>query len=90
MFNANEARNQSKASAQAKLQSKLQEFEQLIKQAAQNGKRKLVTDEIPCSSKDEYDFIKQVGHELVRHGYEVGMGTEVTSSHYIVRFDISW
>ena len=90
MFSANEARKQSAENKQRKIQEKLQEFEQLIKQAAQNGDRKLITDEILCDSKGEYEFIKQVGNELARHGYDVGMGTQLTSSCYIVQFDISW
>ena len=61
MFSADEARKQSAENIQRKIQEKLQEFEQLIKQAAQNGDRKLITDEILCNSKSEYEFIKQVG-----------------------------
>ena len=90
MFSADEARKQSADNMQRKIQEKLQEFEQLIKQAAEEGERKLTTDEIVCRSEDEYDFIKRVGQELVRVGYNVGMGTHVTSSCYVAYFDISW
>ena len=57
MFSADEARKQSADSEQRKIQEKLQEFEQLIKQAAEDGKRKFVTDEIVCNSESEYKFI---------------------------------
>ena len=90
MFSADEARKQSADNTQRKIQEKLQEIEPLIKQAAQNGDRKLVTDEILCQSKDEYEFIKHVGQALVQAGYDVGMGTQLTSSCYVVYFEISW
>ena len=90
MFSADEARKQSADNIQRKIQEKLQEIEPLIKQAAQNGDRKLVTDEILCQSKDEYEFIKRVGQALVQAGYDVGMGTQLTSSCYVVYFEISW
>lgn len=90
MFSADEARKQSADNTQRKIQEKLQEIEPLIKQAAQNGDRKLVTDEILCQSKDEYEFIKQVGQALVQAGYDVGIGTQLTSSCYVVYFEISW
>ena len=90
MFSADEARKQSADSEQRKIQEKLQEFEQLIKQAAEDGKRKFVTDEIVCNSESEYKFIECVGQELVRNGYDVGMGLTVTSSCCIVFLDITW
>lgn len=90
MFSADEARKQSADNIQRKIQEKLQEIEPLIKQAAQNGEQKLVTDEILCYSKEEYEFIKQVGQALVHAGYDVGMGTQLTSSCYVVYFEISW
>ena len=90
MFSADEARKQSADSEQRKIQEKLQEFEQFIKQAAEDGKRKFVTDEIVCNSEAEYKFIERVGQELVRNGYDVGMGLTVTSSCYIVFLDITW
>ena len=90
MFSADEARKQSADNIQRKIQEKLQEIEPFIKQAAQNGDHKLVTDEILCQSKDEYEFIKQVGQALVQAGYDIGMGTQLTSSCYVVYFEISW
>ena len=90
MFSADEARKQSADNIQRKIKEKLQEIEPLIKQAAQNGDHKLVTDEILCQSKDEYEFIKQVGQALVQAGYDIGMGTQLTSSCYVVYFEISW
>ena len=88
MFSADEARKQSADNIQRKIQEKLHEIEPLIKQAAQNGEQKL--DEILCYSKEEYEFIKQVGQALVRAGYDIGMGTQLTSSCYVVYFEISW
>lgn len=90
MFSADEARKQSADNMQRKIQEKLQEIEPLIKQATEEGKRKLTTDEIVCQSKDEYEFIKQVGQALVQAGYDIGMGTQLTSSCYVVYFEISW
>ena len=62
IFSADEARKQSADNIQRKIQEKLQEIEPLIKQATEEGKRKLTTDEIVCYSKEEYEFIKQVEH----------------------------
>ena len=90
MFSADEARKQSADNIQRKIQEKLQEIEPLIKQAAEEGKRKLTTDEILYYSKEEYEFIQQVGQALVHAGYDIEMGTQLTSSCYVVYFEISW
>lgn len=90
MFSAQEARQQSETSWKRNVQERLYEFEQLIKQAAQCGKRQVITEDILCHTQAEYVLIKRVEQELVRNGYEVGLAREVTSSCNVVYLVISW